>query len=177
MKGGLGSFAARTWVETWRERVIACVHLRARLIIIECEVGKFWEDYSENMPSSLFEESLKFMGIHIQCMSYCTLFLSLTHTCRITNMKPDKCRWSLFILYTPLYNGSTWFHWTLCYSNSFFMLLGMIPRLIGWQLIVVWKDDRVGEEGWRSKTEVAGGGEEERREKGGGIEEPTYIQL
>ena len=74
VKDRLGSFAARAWVETWRERVIACVHLRARLI--ECEGGKFWEDYSENMPSSLFEESLKFMGIHIQCMSYCTLFLS-----------------------------------------------------------------------------------------------------
>ena len=41
------------------------------------------------------------------------------------------------------------------------MLLGMIPRLIGWQLIVVWEDDRVGEEGWRSKTEVVGGGEKE----------------
>ena len=42
------------------------------------------------------------------------------------------------------------------------MLLGMIPRLIGWQLMVVWEDDRVGEERWRSKTEVAGG-EEKRR--------------
>ena len=43
------------------------------------------------------------------------------------------------------------------------MLLGMIPRLIGWQLMVVWVDDRAGEEGWRSKTEVAGRG---RREGG-----------
>ena len=62
--------------------------VKDRLGSFECEVGKFWENYSENMPSPLFEESLKFMRVllkliihiytctHIQCMSYCILFLS-----------------------------------------------------------------------------------------------------
>ena len=135
VKGRLGSFAAIAWVETWQERVIAGLdYLRGRLI--ECEVGKFWEDYSENMPSPLFEESLKFMRVLFEIIIHNIVYVIMyivSLSCRITNMKPDKCRQSLFILCTPLYNGSTWFHWTLCYSNSnsFFMLLGMIPRLAG----------------------------------------------
>ena len=40
------------------------------------------------------------------------------------------------------------------------MLLGMIPRLIGWQLMVVWEDDRAGEEGWKVRQKLRGGGGE-----------------
>ena len=156
MKGRLGSFAAIAWVETWQERVIACVHLRARLI--ECEVGKFWVNYSENMPSPLFEESLKFMRvlleiiIHNMC-SYCTLFLSHAES-RIWNQTNAGGHRSFYIphstmalpgLYVTLTHSSCCWEW----YQGWLAVNGCVG---GWQ---------TGEEGWKSKTEGRG-----RREGG-----------
>ena len=98
---------------------------------------------------------------HLSLWVYIYSVYHIVHCCSLMQNHEYETRQMQVVLVYSIYPTLQWLYLISLDSNSFFMLLGMIPRLIGWQLMVVWEDDRMGEEGWRSKTEGRG-----RREGG-----------